>query len=68
MTERYKFWEENEESVVVLCPIEGEVAINCLIGEMRVVEWGRADHSLKIHKLSLILSTDARQQQAEVIL
>ena len=37
----------NEESAVVLCPIEGEVAINCLIGEMRVVERGRADHSLK---------------------
>ena len=32
---------------MVLYPIEGEVTINRLIGEMRVVERGRADHSLK---------------------
>ena len=38
---------EDEESVVVLCPIEGEVAINHLIKERMVVEWGRADLSLK---------------------
>ena len=39
--------EVNEESAVVLCPIEGEVAINRLIEEMRVGECGRADPSLK---------------------
>ena len=39
MTEAIRvFREVNEESAVVLCPMEGEVAINRLIGEMRVVE------------------------------
>ena len=38
MTEAIRVEEVNEESAVVLCPIEGEVAINRLIGEMKVVE------------------------------
>ena len=38
MTEAIRIWEVNEESAVVLCPIEGEVAISRLIGEMGMVE------------------------------
>ena len=38
MTEVIQVEEGNEESAVVFCPIEGEVAINRLIGKTRVME------------------------------